>query len=84
MKTNQQGNVISPEFCHIIAFYTSALRTPLDINQHALEEFLPGCENVGVHKTWVNSGLTPASPAGGAVMDLVAVLLLYFSILHQL
>ena len=71
------------EFCPIIAF-SRLLRTPLDINKHALEEFLPGCENVGVHKSWVNSGLTPASPAGGAVMDLVAVLLLYFSILHQL
>ena len=72
-----------PEFRPIIAF-SWLLRTPFDINKHALEEFLPGCENVGVHKSWVNSGLTPASPAGGAVMDLVAVLLLYFSILHQL
>ena len=81
-ETNQQGNVISPNSAPKL--HSRGLRTPLDINKHALEEFLPGCENVGVHKSWVNSGLTPASPAGGAVMDLVAVLLLYFSILHQL
>ena len=74
-----------PKFCAQIAF--SRLKDSFGHIQTctiALEELLPGCENVGVHKSWVNSGLTPASPAGGAVMDLVAVLLLYFSILHQL